>query len=338
MAESPGDNGPKPGFKTRQTVMGLAPAPHLGGSRPPPDARVASDPGLPSSSGWEVHEKQSVPEIEAEVVERAPNTARMIRTAEQAPIAQAPPPEIQTAHPKTGTAIVEPHVPPTALALRHEEPHYGPRHGLTGTLDRRLELIVDPHSARSASFRLLRDSLLSRSLPRVVAVTSATPNDGKTTCAVNLALALAEQAATRVLLVDANFFDPELATIFTLERLTPIAFDDTTGWLAPYRIAGVTPTLHVAGVVRAPGEPMRFEQYRFDQMIDRLCRVAYDYIIIDTPAMRATPAVMQMITIADGTILAARSGVTASSDLRRAAEQIPGKKALGIALVDAPQS
>jgi Mrp family chromosome partitioning ATPase len=360
MAES-GDSGPKPkAFKARSTVMGLAPAPHLSAAPAEPKlpdlrgtqimspaapfspvalpkADAPSERQLPSASGWEVHE--SAPEIQAELVVRTPTTARMIRTAEPARMtpSQAPPPELQTVQPHAPTALAEPPPQTTALALRREEPQYAPRHGLTGPIDRRLDLIIDPHSARSASFRLLRDSLLSRSLPRVVAVTSPTANDGKTTCAVNLALALAEQAATRVLLVDGNFFQPELATIFTLERLVPIAFDDSSGWLAPYRIAGVTPTLHVAGVIRAPGEPVRFEQYRFDQMVDRLCRVAYDYIIIDTPAMRATPAVVQMVTIADGTILAARSGATSSADLRRAAEQIPGKKALGIALVDAPQ-
>jgi len=391
-----------PNLKTRKTVMGLAPAPHLGGSTPAevaaeaearkervlgrrpstmplgttiedailepskrsltgtaimtpnvpltlpaegPARTSSSDARIPSTSGWEVHDrsKDSVPEMHGEVVEPPPNTARMARAAAPAPEAQrmtpsyAPPPELRAPPASRMGTLVEPQAPANALALRREEPSFGPKHGIAGTLDRRLELLVDPHSARSASFRLLRDSLQSRSMPRVVAVTSATVNDGKTTCAVNLAIALAEQAATRVLIIDGNFFEPELAKIFNLERLTPIAFDDSTGWLAPYRIAGVTPTLHVAGVVRAPGEPVRFEQARFDAMVDRLCRVAYDYIIIDAPAMRATPAVIQMIAIADGAILAVRSGATSSGDLRRAVDAIPAKKALGITLVDAPQ-
>lgn len=273
---------------------------------------VSSDGKLPAASGWDVHENAKDAEIvETTEMEAAPNTARMLRPA---------------------TPVDA--VPPAALAVRAYEPAYAPR-PFTGPLDRRLTLLTEPHSPRAASFRILRDGLIAKNMPRVLAVTSPSQNDGKTTCAANLSLALAEQSS-RVLLIDGNYFGPDLARMFGIERLASATPPDAAAWLAPYKIVEITPTLHAAGIVQSASEPLpRFDQQRFDAMIDRLVRVAYDYIIIDTPAMRGTPAVMQLLATADATLLVVRSGETTTRDLRRAADQIPRNKALGIALIDA---
>jgi Mrp family chromosome partitioning ATPase len=70
-------------------------------------------------------------------------------------------------------------------------------------------------------------------------------------------------------------------------------------------------------------------------MLDRLVRVAYDYIIVDTQALLGTPSVVQLISSVDSALLAVRSGGTTTRHLRQAVDQIPKAKALGIALVDA---
>lgn len=312
-----------------------------------PLSQMISEGRLPSASGWEVHTETPSAAPVTEVMEVAPTTARMAPVVDSAPRV----PSVLHQRPeRSSNPIAEPPrgpgalhrstpadpVPSTALAIRPYEPSYG-RHALSGTIDPRLVLLLEPHSARATSFRLLRDSLLAKAIPRVVAVSSALPKDGKTTCAANLALALAEQSSTRVLLVDGNFFEPELAQMFTLDRLTSATPDDSASWLAPYKVVEVMPQLHVAGIVRTAGEVPHFEQHRFDAMIDRLCRVAYDYIVIDAPALRGTPAALQLLSVADGMILSVRSGVTSATDLRRAVEQLPPNKALGIALMDASQ-
>lgn len=288
---------------SRTAAMAHAPSyaqqqPHGAYAQPPRSPHPSQSPPRPQ------HEQ--VPEVEA-----APVTARMVRPASPVDIG-AP-------------------APATALAVRTYEPSYQ-RHALSGRLDERLVLLNEPDSARAASFRVLRDSLLGKNLPRVVAVSSARQRDGKTTCAVNLALALAEQASTRVLLVDANFFAPELARIFTLDQLGPL--NPSEPWLAPYTICAITNSLHVAGIVHGD-HGRRFEQHRFDAMIDQLCRASYDYIIIDTPALAGAPAVRTLLGGADGTILTVRTGGTTTRELRQAAEQIPPNKALGVALMDA---
>ncbi|HVJ88662.1 MAG TPA: hypothetical protein VM580_02595 [Labilithrix sp.] len=224
----------------------------------------------------------------------------------------------------------------TALALRPQEPSSVTKHERSSKLDPRLALLSEPHSSRAASFRLLRDSLIAKGMPRVLAISSAAPREGKTTCACNLALALAEMSATRVLLIDGNFFEPELGEVFTIDRLTPIVPPDGGAWLAPYKLVEITPALHVAAISRARGQSApRFDQQRFEGMIERLVRVSYDYLIIDAPALRDSPVVLQMLTGADATVFAVRAGATTGRELRRAAEQLPPKKALGIALIDA---
>ena len=204
---------------------------------------------------------------------------------------------------------------------------------LQGAPDPRLVLITEPNSARAVSFRLLRDNLLAKRMPRVLAVSSAARNDGKTTCAMNLALSFAERA--KVLLLDGNLLEPELASIFCIPESTP-PWPMNAPWLHPYRIVQLSPGLHVAAVIPQPGQPApRFEKQWFEQIIGALRRFPYDFIIIDAAAVSASPTVAQLIATADATLMAVRAGVTTARALRRATDQIPEGRGIGIALIDA---
>lgn len=204
---------------------------------------------------------------------------------------------------------------------------------LQGKPDPRLVLITEPDSARAVSFRLLRDNLLAKRLPRVLAISSATKKDGKTTCALNLALSLSEGA--KVLLLDGNVLEPELAKIFCIPDSTPV-WPANLPWLDPYRIVEFSRTLHVAAVVLRPGQLIpRFDKQRFEHMIGALRRFNYDFIIVDAAALSASPTVVQLIATADATLLAVRSGATTARALRRATDQIPEGRGIGVALIDA---
>jgi Mrp family chromosome partitioning ATPase len=200
-------------------------------------------------------------------------------------------------------------------------------------LDRRLILLNDPDSERAASFRLLRDNLLAKRLPRVLAVTSSVKKDGKTTCAVNLALSLSEGA--RILLLEGNFVEPALAGIFNMDESVPSL--PNAPWLAPYRVAELSPSLHIAAAPREQAAP-RFDKTWFEQLIGFFRRSNYNFIIIDAAAMASTPSVAHLLATADATLLAVRAGITTARALRRASEQIPQGKAIGVALIDAKQT
>lgn len=257
------------------------------------------------------------------VVEMAPITAR-VPNAPQRP--ESPQPLAMLHIPR------EPD-PATALAPQVPPPVVRPT---LRTIDPRLVMLSSPDSVRAASFRLLRDNLLAKGLPRVLAVSSAAPHDGKTTCALNLALALAEHTPARILLMDGNFFAPSLGGIFAVDEYTPSPSVVDPVRLAPYKLAELTPSLHVAAIVVRRGEaPPRFDKQRFDVLLDLLCRVGYDHIIVDAPAIGGSPMVSQLLGGVDGVLLAVRSGRTTARALRRAVEDIPGNKGLGIALIDA---
>ena len=215
-------------------------------------------------------------------------------------------------------------------------------------LDPRLVLLIDPDSTRSASYRSLRDILLGKGLPRVLAITSPRPNEGKTTCAINLALALAEQSPTRVLLLDGNFFSPSLAGIFTIDSTSEATLRPRSasaphdgpmldlGLLAPYRIAEISGGLHVAAIVRESGEAVRrFDSRWVERVVGHLRTSSYDHVIIDAAALEGSPNVTQLITIADATLLTVRSSASTTGALRRAAEQIPATRGIGVVLMDA---
>ncbi|MDB5212886.1 MAG: hypothetical protein JWO86_813 [Myxococcaceae bacterium] len=201
--------------------------------------------------------------------------------------------------------------------------------------DPRLVLLLEPYSQRAASFRVLRDNLLAKNAPRIIAVSSGAEHEGKTTCAINLALAFSERPSTRVLLLEGNFYDPSLAKVFHIDGTTPLAPDMSFPWLLPYRVAEVAHGFHVAAVVQDEGEPPPvFNSRWFDMVMGHLADADYDHLIIDGASLDGSAAVLQVVGIAEGTLLTVRSGNTTARTLRKAAEQIPRGRALGVTLMD----
>jgi protein-tyrosine kinase len=83
-----------------------------------------------------------------------------------------------------------------------------------------------PPSALSEEFRLIKRQLLLAAIGsnsgepvkrgRLILVCSAQPNEGKTFCSVNLALSMASESDTEVLLVDADVAKPEVLSTLGL--------------------------------------------------------------------------------------------------------------------------
>jgi Mrp family chromosome partitioning ATPase len=227
----------------------------------------------------------------------------------------------------------------TALAVRPASS--APPPGDTPLVDRRaidprLVLLSEPDSQRSAGFRLLRDSLLAaKKAPRIIAVSSGSAHEGKTTCAINLALALSEKPSMRVLLMEGNFFAPSLGDIFRIDATTRPDPRMNLPLLSPYRIAQMMGGFHVAALVREAGDPApAFNSRWFEMVIDHLSGAGYDHLVIDAAALDGSPAVAQLLGVADGILLTVRPRTTTARSLRRAAEQIPEGRALGVTLMD----
>jgi Mrp family chromosome partitioning ATPase len=204
-------------------------------------------------------------------------------------------------------------------------------------VDARLVMLYGHASEQARAFRLLRHRLLSHGDPRVIAVTSAEPAEGKTTCAANLALGLADETMSRVLLVEANLRRPALGEVFGYEpgdsfvRRLVERRDATT----PYPVAGVVGTrLHIAALPSQRGSRARLDRLLFSTALHEL-RSAYDYIVIDAAAVLESADADVAGECADGVILVTRAAVSKKSAVSRAVEQLHPTRVFGTVLLDA---
>ncbi|HLU64908.1 MAG TPA: hypothetical protein VKZ63_01450 [Kofleriaceae bacterium] len=221
--------------------------------------------------------------------------------------------------------------PPQIDLVRHDLPEDSP-------IDRRLILVRDSDSQQAAAFRVLRHHLLDRGQPKVIAVSSPREREGKTTAAVNLALALAECGRARVLLVDGNLRRPELAGVFRF--VPPWCFAEQLQVhreqpLLPWGVVDIPALwLHVAAINprRDPGRLL--DAPAFAIAMERLRLGPYDHIVVDCPSVLGGADVNLIQDSADGVILITRRKLSTARDLRQAVEQLTPARVLGTALLE----
>jgi len=204
-------------------------------------------------------------------------------------------------------------------------------------LDPRVVLLSDPTSEAARSYRLLRHRLLGLGDPRAIAVTSARAGEGKTTCAVNLALALAEDATSQVLLLEANLRHPIAARLFGFEPYDSIlgAAIRTRSIAPPYPVTAVVGTrMHLAALASEPSPGARLDRSIFAPLISDL-REVYDYIVIDAGSVLESGDADIAGECSSGVIVTARAGKSRKPDVRRAVDQLRPTAVFGTVLIDA---
>jgi len=203
--------------------------------------------------------------------------------------------------------------------------------------DRRLLMLEAPDSQAAAAFRVLRHRLVRNGEPKVMLVTSPNVGEGKTTCALNLALALCEAGRARVLLLEANFRRPSLARILGFQP--PACIIAQLEVYREHRVhfwhvaETVVPWLHTAAVGSQAGPRPILDGPALAACIDDLRRCGYDHIVVDCPPVLGSADVNLVQETVDGALLVARTGVTRGRDLRKAVGQLGTGKLLGIAML-----
>jgi Mrp family chromosome partitioning ATPase len=202
-------------------------------------------------------------------------------------------------------------------------------------LDPRLVMVSDPDSELAASFRVLRHHLLELGRPQVIVVSSALHGDGKTTTAVNLALALAECGRSKVLLAEAHLRRPQIGAAVKL--VPPWCFAEQ---LAAHRNQPMLPWslveipqlwLHVAAVNPRIEKTQLLDAPAFAIAMERL-RMVYDHVVIDAPPVLGSADVNLMADAADAVVLAVRSKRTTTRQVRKAIDQVGASKVIGTVL------
>ncbi len=181
-----------------------------------------------------------------------------------------------------------------------------------------------PKSEAAEAYRALRTSILLSSFgapPKVILVTSAMPQEGKTTISANSALVLA-QRGSRVLLVDADLRRPGLEKLFGLRPHRGLSTlisgsDKVEDVILPLP---EVPNLWILPAGPIPPQPA--ELLGSSVMKDHIAhwRNEFDHVIIDTPPCLSVTDAVLLSPEADRVILVARAGQTTKPALRRACD------------------
>lgn len=199
-----------------------------------------------------------------------------------------------------------------------------------------LVMRVMPHSALAEAFRRVRANLEFIDVdnpPRSTVVTSAVAREGKSTTAINLALAMAERSS-RVLLIDADLRRPSIAELCDLEGdvgLTTVLLGDVGPEDAIVRWSDGIDVLPSGAVPPNPGQLLGSAAMK--NLMQRLL-LDYDFIVVDSPPLLPATDALGLSHLTDGAIVVARYKSTTRQQLATTLESLEAVNAriLGIVL------
>lgn len=196
-----------------------------------------------------------------------------------------------------------------------------------------------PRAAIAESYRTIRTSIMLSSTEdnplKVILVTSSTPNEGKTTTAANLAVAMA-QMGERVLLIDTDMRRHNLHKVFSIDNLVGISdiIVDHNNLAAACRGLSHIPNFTIiTGGTLAPNPSELLGSNSMRQLIAEL-RGQYDRIVLDSPPIMAFSDSLVLSRLADGVIFVVWGNMTARGHIQKSVQSISsvGGRLLGVVL------
>lgn len=150
----------------------------------------------------------------------------------------------------------------------------------------------------------------NRSDEKVFAVTSVAENEGKSTCAANIAVSLADRG-NKVMLLDLDFKKPALYKIFSEETIENGEISDLLSKKVSYEDFKFRhfkkTSLYVSVNTKADSEYRSYiENGSIVELIESL-KAEYDFIIIDTAPLSLDSTVTDIVKMVDKTILIVRT-------------------------------
>ena len=208
---------------------------------------------------------------------------------------------------------------------------------------------IGRYAARTEAFRTLRTNLQflnPDAHPQVIVMTSALPNEGKTTSSINLALSLA-QAGAKVILVEADLRRPKVPLYLEMSSMSEGLSDLISGpkkltpqgikaMLHPYESTGLKVLL--SGMI-PPNPSELLSSKKFEELIDML-RKQFEYVIIDCPPLLPVTYAAIVSAKADGCVLIVHAGATKKPHFigSRDAIKAVGSNILGVIINKIPES
>jgi len=198
-------------------------------------------------------------------------------------------------------------------------------------------LVVNPMRPREApaeEFRSLRtrlDHMQSLQPLHTVVVTSASPAEGKSFTATNLAITQAQLADKRVLLADFDFRRPTVDKTFQIPcapGITDYLLGKATLGQIMHRIAATN--LYVLTAGDAVTNPLELLNLRECKELIQELRDHFDWVILDSPPLLFAADANLLSTMCDGTILVVRIGTTTFDSVTRALQSLCENNVLGV--------
>ena len=197
--------------------------------------------------------------------------------------------------------------------------------------------LTEPKSAASEAFRTLRTNIQFAGLDqpcRTIVVTSAGPEEGKSTSVANFGV-VAAQAGSRVCVIDSDLRRPTLHRLFRLSNTRGL----TTALLEGLPFAEVaqrTAVPNLSILTSGPLPPNPAELVGSHRMREGLqaATESFDLVLCDSPPLMAVGDAAALAAQCDGVIFVIRVGKTAHDVLRRVVDQIDAVKGrvLGVVL------
>jgi succinoglycan biosynthesis transport protein ExoP len=199
----------------------------------------------------------------------------------------------------------------------------------------RLITITKPRAPISEAFRVLRTAIQFSSVDepdRIILVTSAIPEEGKSLTSANLAVVMA-QAGNNVLLVDADLRRPSMHQFFDLPNrrgLTSLLLEFSRSsdekeihnsmidTIQATRVGGLQ-ILSCGPLPPNPSELLGSAKMR--QLLDVLAS-QFDIVILDSPPVLSVTDAVVLGSLADSTIMVVRSGMSRKDNVKHASERL----------------
>lgn len=199
-------------------------------------------------------------------------------------------------------------------------------------------LTSDPKSAAAEAFRTIRTGVMFSSRVehlKVLLVTSSVPNEGKTSTAANLAVAMA-QMGEKVLIIDTDMRRHNLHEVLALSNTTGLSdavLDQGRLARAIQKVAGHPNLEAITGGTLAPNPSELLGSPGMRELIAGLS-ATYDRIILDSPPILAFSDSLVLSKLVGGVIMVVWGGETRKDSVQQAVQSLKGAgaKILGVVL------
>ena len=205
-----------------------------------------------------------------------------------------------------------------------------------GQVDAHIVAYHHPHSHLTESFRRLKAMIrgvAGGEKLRTITMTSAGKGEGKSTTALNLAIAMCQDFDTRVAIVDADLRRPRVHRLlgFTPRR----GLSDILGGEAlpeDVLITNSVPRLTILPGGRSSKTPAEMlASPRMRQLVEEL-KSRFDFIIFDTPPVLTVADAIVLGPMTDGVVLVIQAGKVRKRPVERAVELLQNSRILGFVL------